>query len=79
MKELGLTDETPYLRSASINTFNGMIGLTFSCGGSHDMHFDEFLGKDQSFRIGGTAQGTIQAPDAGERPPVKQHSGIAHR
>lgn len=64
MKELRLMDWTLYLRSASINTFNGMIGLTFSCDGSHYMHFDEFLGKNQSFWIGGSAQGTIQAPDA---------------
>jgi hypothetical protein len=35
VKDLRLTDETLYLRSASINAFNGMIGLSFSCDGSH--------------------------------------------
>jgi hypothetical protein len=63
MRELRLMDETFYLRSASINIFNGMIGLTFSCDGSHYMHFDEFLGKNLSFWIGSSAQGTAQAPE----------------
>jgi hypothetical protein len=63
MKELRLMDETFYLRSASINIFNGMIGLTFSCDGSHYMHFDEFLGKNLAFWIGSSAPGTGQATD----------------
>lgn len=49
MKKLRLTDETFYLRSASINIFNGMISLTFSCDGSHYMSWQEFLDKDESF------------------------------
>ncbi len=52
MKKLRLTDETFYLRSASINIFNGMISLTFSCDGSHYMSWQEFLDKDESFWIG---------------------------
>ena len=31
---------------------NGMIGLTFSCDGSHYMSVQEFLEKDLSFWIG---------------------------
>jgi len=52
MQKLRLTDETFYLRSASINIFNGMISLTFSCDGSHYMLWHEFLDKDESFWFG---------------------------
>lgn len=51
-KKLRLTDETFYLRSASINIFNGLISLTFSCDGSHYMSWQEFLDKDESFWFG---------------------------
>lgn len=49
---LRLADETVYLRSASLNTINGMIGLNFSCDGSHYMPVDEFLEKPDSFWFG---------------------------
>jgi hypothetical protein len=49
MKSLRLADPTIYLRTASINIFNGMISLTFSCDGSHYMPHVEFLLKDTSF------------------------------
>lgn len=49
MKSLRLTDEQIYLRTASINLFNGMVSLTFSCDGSHYMPYMEFLLKDTSF------------------------------
>jgi hypothetical protein len=49
MKSLRFADPTIYLRTASINIFNGMISLTFSCDGSHYMPYDEFLLKDTSF------------------------------
>ncbi len=49
---LRLTDETFYLRSASINIFNGLISLTFSCDGSHYMSWQEFMDKDESFWFG---------------------------
>jgi hypothetical protein len=52
MKKLRLTDETFSLRSSSINIFNGMISLTFSCDGSHYMSWQEFLEKDESFWFG---------------------------
>ena len=51
-KELRFADETIYLRSASINIVNGMIGLNFSCDGSHYMHYEEFLEKNMSFWFG---------------------------
>lgn len=46
---LRLADPTFYLRMASINIFNGMVSLTFSCDGSHYMSHVEFLMKDASF------------------------------
>ena len=52
MRQLRVADETLYLRSASINIFNGMLSLTFSCDGSHYMSWKEFLDKDMSFWVG---------------------------
>jgi hypothetical protein len=52
LKQLRFTDETIYLRSASINIFNGMISLTFSCDGSHYMSYQEFIDKNIGFWIG---------------------------
>lgn len=52
MRGLRLVDTTIYLRTASINIFNGMVSLTFSCDGSHYMHYDEFLAKGTSFWSG---------------------------
>lgn len=54
MRQLRLADETIYLRSASINIFNGLISVTFSCDGSHYMRYDEFLDKDMAFWFGGS-------------------------
>jgi hypothetical protein len=55
MTRLRFADETLYLRSASINIFNGMISLTFSCDGTHYMSWEEFLEKDMSFWTGSAA------------------------
>ena len=55
MSKLRLADETLYLRSASINIFNGLISLTFSCDGTHYMSWEEFLQKDMSFWTGSAA------------------------
>ena len=49
LKVLRLTDPTLYLRMASINIFNGMVSVTFSCDGSHYMPHHEFLAKNTSF------------------------------
>ncbi len=46
-------DETVYLRSGSINLINGMVGLTFSCDGSHYLLVDEFLRRGSAFWFGG--------------------------
>lgn len=51
-KELRYIDTTIYLRSGSINIINSMVGLTFSCDGSHYMTVDEFLSKGVNFWMG---------------------------
>ncbi len=51
-KTLRFADDTIYLRSGSLNVMNGMIGLTFSCDGSHYMSVAEFLDKDIGFWVG---------------------------
>ena len=52
-KDLRFADETIYLRAASLNVVNGMVGLNFSCDGSHYMHYKEFLEKSTTFWFGG--------------------------
>ncbi len=54
LRALRMADENIYLRMASINLFNGMISLTFSCDGTHYMRYDEFLGKNIGFWFGTT-------------------------
>lgn len=49
LRSLRMSDENIYLRMSSINIFNGMVSLTFSCDGTHYMRFDEFLGQDGPF------------------------------
>ncbi len=44
-------DENIYLRSGSLNVMNGVIGLTFSCDGSHYLTVDEFLSRKHPFWI----------------------------
>lgn len=51
-RELRYMDETLYLRSGMLNIFNGMVGLTFSCDGSHYMPWREFLDKKLAFWLG---------------------------
>ncbi|MGB5473637.1 MAG: PDC sensor domain-containing protein [Gammaproteobacteria bacterium] len=55
LQPLRMTDENLYLRMSSINIFNGMISLTFSCDGSHYMRYDEFLVKNTAFWFGTAA------------------------
>jgi len=43
------------LRSGTLNIFNGLVGLTFSCDGSHYIPYDEFLRKDHDFWTGITS------------------------
>ena len=52
MQALRMVDTTIYLRTASINIFNAMVSLTFSCDGSHYMRYDDFLAKGPAFWSG---------------------------
>lgn len=36
-------DDSIYLRSGSLNVINGMVGLNFSCDGSHYIDYREFI------------------------------------
>lgn len=51
-RSLRMMDETIYLRAGSLNIFNGMVGLNFSCDGSHYMPWAEFLDKNMGFWLG---------------------------
>jgi hypothetical protein len=51
-RHLRFMDENIYLRSGSLNIFNGTVGLNFSCDGSHYMNYREFLDKELQFWIG---------------------------
>jgi hypothetical protein len=55
LRTMRTADENIYLRIATINIFNGMISLTFSCDGTHYMRHDEFLGKDTQLWFGAAA------------------------
>ena len=57
LRSLRLADENIYLRMSSINVFNGMVSLTFSCDGSHYLRHDAFLGSESPFEFAGLAVG----------------------
>lgn len=50
-KLLRFTDENIYLRSGSLNVCNGLIGLNFSCDGTHYIYYTEFLDKESKFWV----------------------------
>jgi hypothetical protein len=51
-RELRFMDEMLYLRTGTLNLFNGIVGLTFSCDGSHYIPHDEFLRAGYNFWTG---------------------------
>ena len=48
-RHLRFADDTIYMRAGSINVFSGIVGLNFSCDGSHYIPFDQFLARDSEF------------------------------
>ena len=52
LRALRFVDEMFYLRTGTLNIFNGIVALTFSCDGSHYMPYDEFLTMDVDFWLG---------------------------
>jgi hypothetical protein len=55
MRSLRYMDEMFYLRTGTLNIFNGNVGLTFSCDGSHYLTWDDFLSKGAGFWAGSGA------------------------
>ena len=51
-RQLRSMDDMFYLRSGTLNLFNGIVGLTFSCDGSHYIRYDEFLNAGIDFWVG---------------------------
>jgi hypothetical protein len=50
---LRFSDEQIYLRAASLNLINGMVGLIFSCDGSYYLDAQEFLASPLTRWFGG--------------------------
>ena len=48
-RRLRTTDKNIYLRNGSINRVNGLIGMTFSCDGSHYIDHKTFFEKLETF------------------------------
>jgi len=48
-KHLRFADNNIYLRAGSLNIFNGIVGLNFSCDGSHYIPHGQFLARDSEF------------------------------
>ena len=57
LRELRFMDDMFYLRNGTLNIFNGVVGLTFSCDGSHYLPWDEFLSKGYEFWASGKMLG----------------------
>jgi len=51
-KQLRYADDNVYLRSASLNIINGMVGLNFSCDGSHYIPVQEFIDNSLEYWMG---------------------------
>jgi hypothetical protein len=50
-KRLRTQDRQIYLRAGSLNVVNGLVGLNFSCDGSHYLDHAEFLRHADSFGV----------------------------
>lgn len=64
-KRLRMSDEQIYLRSASVNRLNGMIGMNFSCDGSHYIQHEEFFMRLREFGAGEGADTAAHERSAG--------------
>lgn len=60
LQQLRYMDETLYLRSGSLNIFNGIVNLTFSCDGSHYIPFDQFLNKEHALWNSGLGMQSLE-------------------
>ncbi|MDH5256804.1 MAG: hypothetical protein OEX07_02310, partial [Gammaproteobacteria bacterium] len=53
---LRFIDDNAYLRSASLNIINGMVGLNFSCDGSHYLPAEDFIENSLDYWQGSLAE-----------------------
>ena len=60
-KRLRLTDKNIYLRNGSVNRINGIIGMTFSCDGSHYIDHKTFFNQLENFGNNNDEQDTVSA------------------
>lgn len=79
LRTLRVADENISLRQSSSNLFNGMVSLTFSCDGSHDMPHDRFLQAGTVFWFGTAGQGVADGDPALARvergdPPIRRRA-----
>lgn len=75
-KRLRFSDEQIYLRSASVNRLNGMIGMNFSCDGSHYIEHDEFFRRLREFGAAESESGP-EATAAGNRNPFSNDARVS--
>jgi hypothetical protein len=61
-RDLRFADENVYLRIGTLNIYNGKVGMTFSCDGSHSISVTEFLDKGLAYWIGSAAAGVTTVP-----------------
>lgn len=54
-KELRRMDDTLYLRAGSLNVCNDLVGLNFSCDGTHYLGVGDFLARGMAFWVGEAA------------------------
>lgn len=67
--QLRFMDENIYLRSGSLNIFNGIVGLNFSCDGSHYMGWQDFLAKSLDFWLGAGVSAVARSLDGAVSDP----------
>jgi hypothetical protein len=72
-RALRFMDDNIYLRSGSLNVMNGMVGLNFSCDGSHYMPWAELLEKSLTFWIGAGAACAEAGESAACREPETEN------
>lgn len=73
-RALRFMDETIYLRAGSLNIFNGMVGLNFSCDGSHYMPWEQLLQKSLGFWLG-TGETLMDIEDSHIGPGLTDEHG----
>ena len=61
---LRLQDDVIYLRSGTINVYNGIVGLNFSCDGTHYVDYATFLESPAYAGLGAEPEGAWEETEA---------------